>query len=105
MGKHTNPYTKDFLAKRRIVDGKVERILEGRDHPNLRPCPFCGSDSVIMEHTWTPSYWVECEDCGARVSDNRSRTWDNPDLISLAFHKRSMRYAAEAWNSRVPHAD
>ncbi|MDE2098435.1 MAG: Lar family restriction alleviation protein [Patescibacteria group bacterium] len=33
----------------------------------LLKCPFCGSSSLQIGNTHTPSYWVECEDCGAAV--------------------------------------
>ena len=30
----------------------------------LKPCPFCGSDDVVVEETYTSGY-VRCRDCGA----------------------------------------
>ena len=31
----------------------------------LKPCPFCGSDDVLVEENATFT-WVECQSCDAR---------------------------------------
>ena len=35
--------------------------------PELKPCPFCGSENVMVDHAGskTPYCWAYCADCGA----------------------------------------
>lgn len=53
------------------------------DEIKLKPCPFCGSDDVVLDETYTSGY-VRCRVCGA---------------------EGGLRYshdeAAAAWNSRT----
>lgn len=61
----------------------------------LLVCPFCGGAGKL-EHTWTASYWIECEDCEAQASG----TWSG-DASKPQDHKRAVRSAIDAWNRRV----
>ncbi|WP_088925853.1 Lar family restriction alleviation protein [Burkholderia multivorans] len=49
----------------------------------LKPCPFCGSDSVFM---LGGSYCVQCGNCGAEGP------WNDDDP----------KVAIDAWNRRAP---
>lgn len=64
-------------------------------HELILPCPFCGSNPKL-EHTWTASYWIECEDCGASVGDPRI----SGDPENRRSHMASAKRALNAWNSR-----
>lgn len=35
--------------------------------PIAKPCPFCGSNDVVLNNTHTASFWCECTDCSATV--------------------------------------
>lgn len=61
----------------------------------LRACPFCGGDPKL-EHTWTASYWIECEDCGAEASGK----WAG-DASKAKDHKKAAQSAIAAWNRRT----
>lgn len=59
-------------------------------------CPFCGSAAEI-ENTHTPSYWVECTECGCQMSDQLSH-----DLYDdIPTHMVSITNACKAWNTRI----
>lgn len=49
----------------------------------LKPCPFCGSDDVVVEETYASGY-VRCRGCGAEGG-----------------FRYSHEEAAAAWNSRT----
>lgn len=53
------------------------------DEIKLKPCPFCGSDDVVLDETYTSGY-VRCRVCGAEggLRDSHDE-------------------AAAAWNSRT----
>lgn len=61
----------------------------------LSSCPFCGGEAKL-EHTWTASYWIECESCEATASG----TWSG-DASKPADHKRAAQSAINAWNRRA----
>ena len=89
-----------FVAiRRRKVDDEVARILEAKQFSELLACPFCWSRDVELTHTWTPSYWVVCNECGAEAHDRISPTWKEN---SLREHKRSIKNACASWNRRHP---
>lgn len=78
-----------------VSAGKIIDVtLERKDR--LRACPFCGFPGNL-EHTWTASYWIECEGCGAQVHGQ--------DPVGEAYDRRAhiagARSAIKAWNSRV----
>lgn len=50
---------------------------------NLKPCPFCGSEEVIMEDGYG-LFYVRCADCGASAS-----------------YCETDEEAISAWNERV----
>ncbi len=78
----------------------------GVDTP-LLPCPFCNLDGSEIEghNTHTPSYWIECPDCGAegprdpdfvdvRRTDSRARVEQ--------LHRASLDRVIALWNRRLP---
>lgn len=72
------------------------------DGEYLEPCPFCGSLNVTVSNTHTPSYWAECEDCGAQ---GPSSTYPKREARSRAGvrrqHKAALSEAVERWNRRM----
>lgn len=85
----------------------------------LRACPFCGHTNVELANTWTPSFWVECEDCCAQVHGVAMPQKDDDcchySADPQAEHERKYadlpehyREAADdaiwAWNRRTPPA-
>lgn len=61
----------------------------------LKHCPFCGSLAIDLKNTHTPSYWVECDTCGAKVDGE----WGG-DKEDMRAHKKSARSAIRKWNKR-----
>lgn len=55
---------------------------------DLKPCPFCGGEAMIVEHTFyelNPTYGIYCKNCEAKTRQ---------------FYKTE-EDAAEAWNRRA----
>lgn len=77
-----------------IDNGIFHAVITENDH--VEKCPFCGSDDIIVQNTWTASYWVECSDCGAEMHTQSSGDHDNKD-----HHLREARAALDAWNVRA----
>lgn len=67
------------------------------DNEFIDDCPFCGG-IAHLQHTWTASYWVECDDCGAEISDPSTNFGDDKDKRQ---HIYSARRAIKAWNRRA----
>jgi predicted RNA-binding Zn-ribbon protein involved in translation (DUF1610 family) len=64
----------------------------------LLPCPHCGSKTYLqLEHTWTASYWIECEDCGAQMHD----VGRIGDAKKSSAHLASARRVVKMWNTRA----
>jgi Lar family restriction alleviation protein len=76
-------------------EGNLHLELEPTDL--VSPCPFCGSKDIELQNTWTASYWIMCQSCGARVSDPGMER--NPELY--ADHQASKAAALTAWNTRI----
>lgn len=53
----------------------------------LKPCPFCGSDTITTVENGDDYAWAECADC---LADGPMMS-DDPDCTK----------AMEAWNKRV----
>lgn len=72
------------------------------DGEHLEPCPFCGSEEVIVRNTHTPSYWAECMNCGAKGPNT---TYPKREARSKSAvrrqHERAFREAVTLWNERV----
>jgi hypothetical protein len=67
----------------------------------LRPCPFCGSSDVLLQNTWTPSYWVECQDCEATARGECSSFSTNAEAFDKERHRQAAISSANAWNGRI----
>lgn len=54
--------------------------------PELKPCPFCGSETVIIDQDGRddPLCWALCDECG-----------------SCGAIERGISDAAKAWNARA----
>lgn len=63
---------------------------------NLKPCPFCGGNAVLIAYS-TCSGAVGCVKCLFR-SD---KYWDEPMTSPKDERKKWKEVAAEAWNRRV----
>lgn len=85
------PWTGNGNAKRK-KDYRFDAELKSA---HLAPCPFCGGAGKL-EHTWTASYWIECEDCDAQADG----PWSG-DASKPQDHKRAAQSAIDAWNRRV----
>ena len=72
--------------------------LQLTDADTVLPCPFCGSDDIELQNTWTPSYWLQCQGCCAEVHDNEM--WN--DAESHEEHQASKARVLAEWNKRVP---
>jgi len=66
----------------------------------LRPCPFCGSTELELANTWTPSYWVECNCCGATKPGQAANWKTNDQAYDRSRHVKAAISAVDAWNSR-----
>lgn len=78
----------------KTIQGSVIDVeLDGEE---VKPCPFCGG-AAELSHTWTACYWMECEHCGAEISDPEA----DGDDQSPASHMLSAERALAAWNARV----
>ena len=66
------------------LDGlkKTLEEMKGNIEPELKPCPFCGSDAKVVE--WYTAWFVQCHLCQS---------------TSNFVDKREE--AIEAWNRRV----
>ena len=52
----------------------------------LLPCPFCGSEHVILSN-WTDQAYVACLDCGCKTD--------------VFMHTHCADHAAQTWNRRA----
>lgn len=72
------------------------------DDEYLEPCPFCGSDSIVVLNTHTPSYRGECLDCGAQgPSNSYPRRPARARNSVVRQHKRAYTEAVDLWNRRT----
>ena len=59
----------------------------------LKPCPFCGGEAIIMQEN---NWWVACTDCTAEIG------FDGMTDTSGCFgHYNTEAEAIEAWNTRA----
>lgn len=78
---------------------------EANVDPELGACPFRGSQNVTAGNTHSPSYWAECEDCGAhgphgdagREGFKRIGT----KVKCERLHRTAFSNAVEFWNKRA----
>lgn len=67
--------------------------------PEVKPCPFCGSEAEVREEKCT--YCIVCNNihCYAAMGEG----WDNNAMPKYSFHSE---YAAiKAWNARNTHQE
>ena len=50
----------------------------------LKPCPFCGSNEIVIHHTLSPEVYYHCNKCG-----------------SEGGFGKSIKKARKAWNKRT----
>ena len=69
-----------------------EQINYGQALSEIKPCPFCGSDSLDGPHRvdymgdyYQPHYWLECEKCPAGMQVEG----ETPNGLIKAWNKRS----------------
>lgn len=53
------------------------------DAPELKPCPFCGSDHIAQECGLDGQPYTSCVDCGANV-EGKAGTWNTRADLSAA---------------------
>ena len=73
------------------------------DAPDLKPCPFCGSDHIAEECGLDGQPYMSCVDCGANV-EGKAGTWNTrADLAraaeaeAIAAGVRAGLLAAAGW--------
>lgn len=63
----------------------------------LKPCPFCGGDNIIVITTFS-GVKISCIVCGAKVGSSK----DNGEYTTLnRARKYHLKAAIKAWNRRV----
>lgn len=62
------------------------------------PCPFCGSTDIELCNTHAPSYWLECQGCGAQA---HGEGFGDKGQNTKAAHVKAAKSALAAWNKRV----
>lgn len=78
------------------------------DKTELKPCPFCGSRRVSLDHEDIGvgmTFFVSCDPCGARGPFGTAsygegwalREVDDPEPTE---RDRAVRYAIDSWNER-----
>lgn len=73
--------------------------------PGLLPCPFCGSDGVLLTHRAGLLFWtVECLSCRARGPETRAAAIGEEERKSAVYTAK--RNAVDGWNRnrRTPEA-
>lgn len=79
-------------------DGTLHVEFDAKD--KVKPCPFCGAQKdVRLANTWTPSYWIECVNCGAEMHP-AGRGWKCGEDMKSSVHLASARRALKWWNMR-----
>lgn len=92
------------IESRYFKDSKTHYHDAHLDMETLRPCPFCGGSDVVLMHTWTDHYWIECNGCGAHLPDpvcGKSGATDRNPGGTRKSHMTSAARAVVAWNTRV----
>lgn len=70
---------------------------------DLEPCPFCDSSDVEITNTHSPSYWAECNNCGAQGPSGRTSSVRIARKTKSAVrrqHEEAFSKAHELWNTR-----
>ena len=82
--------------------------MEERDE--LKPCPFCGSNSVTVRFVYPPWMYKKlrgryvtagCLECGASTKLFCGDFKTGSPLLNKADEKKAKEEATEAWNRRV----
>lgn len=85
---------------------KARKIIEGMKKPPVKPCPFCGSEDIVIapgqnsraEEGFAYSC-VTCQECGAEVYGEAVNYYNNPE------NKDADLLALEVWNRRATDED
>lgn len=75
-----------------------EPVYDSRIHA----CPFCDSNAVRLQNTYTPSYYVICDNCGANGPNGHPVNGTEPRYrtrkVALAAHAEAATEAINRWN-------
>ena len=63
----------------------------------LKPCPFCGGEAMLITSPHIGIVYIQCKSCTAMVGRNRKIV---SSMIGREFFTNKER-AIEAWNRRV----
>lgn len=55
---------------------------ENMGESKLKPCPFCGGNTKMIDTALKIIFWVRCTECGASISaygniEDAERAWNN----------------------------
>lgn len=75
------------------------------DIAKLGHCPFCNTDNCLDIHnTHTPSYWVQCDNCGAEKHGGLPTGYAGGRIRGqarcAALHASALHLAITGWNTR-----
>lgn len=65
--------------------------------PDLKPCPFCGSEAEL--HLRRATWFVKCKDCG--ISGKSVEIGDSINPFPLHMVSECAEEAVKWWNRRV----
>lgn len=65
------------------------------DAPELKPCPFCGSDHIAQECGLDGQPYTSCVDCGANV-EGKAGTWNTRADLAAAREAEAVAAGVKA---------
>lgn len=72
-------------------DTILDYFKENIPYNEMKPCPFCGGEPVIVEEMWdmdgVPKYLVRCKDC-----DSQNGEYDDEYEAIDAWNERIYKY-------------
>jgi hypothetical protein len=83
-----------YAALRRMLNGREVRLLT-----KLKPCPFCGSEADVMEHTWEHYNSCSSDEKGWGAGCKSDDCWASLDP-DHCYHKTEQE-AVDYWNTRT----
>ena len=66
--------------------------------PDLKKCPFCAGDALLMYNSDLKSFYVACNYCGARTQGYCYSEKDAKRIVNEMLY--CMCAAANLWNAR-----